>query len=186
MKSIYLTWALVFAMSIMFFAHAADGGSLREDYGKFVRKRQQLEKQRRQFEVKIKALKLEQRKLSLELYKCVTKKQEDFWTNRLNEVQVESDKLESRRLALAPLRKDLNSVRQKVENVRVEVERRHRKKTKGSNYEIEFRQYMKDLDEQYLMRIETELFSGYQEYFSEIENHISFLKNSVGQCDNGG
>jgi len=130
----------------------------------------------------IKVAKSRQRKLALELYRCVTGRQSDFWTGKLKESQDKSDVLEKKRVEINRLRQALDSVRKETEARRVEIERRHRQKVPGSDYEIEFRAYMKSLNDDYFHKIENDLFTGYADLKSGIEALNEFLNFSILQC----
>ncbi len=182
MKPVNIFRILVTIAIIVFSVNETNAGSLGSDYRKLVVKRQKLEKQRTKYEIKIKKLSSKQRRLNMRLYKCVTKKQDDFWTSKFKEAKAGNSILEKERVILDNLRKDIDKMRLEFENTRVEIERKYKPKTKGSEYETEFRQYMDNLNVQYLNRLKTELFSGYKAYLSSIEKHLRFLENSVNQC----
>ncbi|MCP4346654.1 MAG: hypothetical protein GY795_14150 [Desulfobacterales bacterium] len=182
MKPVNIIWIFVTMAIILFPVDETNAGSLGSDYRKLVVKRQKLERQRTNYEIKIRKLSSKQRKLNKRLYKCVTKKKDDFWTAKFREAKAGNSILEQERVKLGNIRKDIGEMRVEFETTRVEIERRYKPKTKGSDYETEFRQYMDNLNDQYLNKLETALFSGYKTYLSGIEKHLRFLENSVNQC----
>ncbi len=160
----------------------AEGGTLREDYRDFVVRRQDLEKERSRYQARINTLKSEQRKLTLDLYKCVVKSGRAEWAQKLDDAQARSDRLEEMRKNLNALRIELGEIRETLENERAAIERRHKRKGPGTEYEKEFRDYMRKLEEQYFQSISVKLFAGYEEYISVISSHTSALMKDIEAC----
>ncbi len=178
--------ALTVGILYLTLAAAALAGSLRDDYRATVMKRQALEKKRSEYSVAIKSRARNQRKLTFSLYKCVTSRNGDEWAALLEAAQEGSDELETERVRINELRKSIGAIRATLEKRRVEIEKQHRRKGEGTPYETAFRQYMADLEATYFQRIETALFSGYEDYLSHLDAHIDFLKKSLSKCRNDG
>jgi DNA repair exonuclease SbcCD ATPase subunit len=177
----WMRWGAA-ALLISLLAGAAWGGSLRDDYRSVVVTRQQLEKQRSQYEVRIKEIKAEQRKLTLALYKCVTRQSDPDWSARLRAAQDRDRELEAERSRLGDLRVSLDSARAALETRRAAIEEKYRGKPKGADYEADFRAYMDALRADYFDRIESDLFSGYEAYINGIEAHVAEIEAAAAEC----
>jgi len=175
-RSFLTAWILIALVA------PASAGSLRDDYRSFVVQRQALEKQRSGYVVKIKTLAEAQRKATFLLYKCVTSRRGNQWAALLETVKARSDGLEAERMRINDMRKTLDSVRQALEQRRVNIEESHRRKGEGTPYETAFRQYMADLEETYFQRIKAELFAGYEAYLAHMSEHIDFLEAAFARC----
>ncbi len=182
--SSWMRWGTA-ALVISLLGGVAWAGSLRDDYRAVVVQRQQLEKQRSQYEVRIKEIKAEQRKLTLALYKCVTQRSDPEWSARLRAAQDRDRELEAERARLGDLRVSLDSARADLEAQRADIEAKYRGKPKGADYEGEFRSYMADLRSDYFGRIESDLFSGYEAYIEGIEAHVDEIEAAVAECREG-
>lgn len=90
--------------------------------------------------------------------------------------------LEKERLELADLRKKIGDIRSKKEEQRIEIEQKHTRKGPGTQYEIDFREYMDALQNEYYTILEQELFPGYESYTRHVNEYINFLKTTVGKC----
>lgn len=166
----------------VFGIHCSEAGELKDDYAKIEIKRQQLEKQRSQYEVVLRALTARRISLNRALYQCISQKWDPSWEAELEEAKKIRETLETERLRLVNLRVTLDKVRMELEISRIETERRHQDKGPGSDYETEIRGYMDDIVSQYFVRLEKELFPGYKKYLSGIEKYFLFLKKTLDVC----
>ncbi|MCP4104332.1 MAG: hypothetical protein GY749_02170 [Desulfobacteraceae bacterium] len=181
MKSV-LSICLVIG-TFFLFVQSPIAGELQEEYKKLEIKRKTLEKQRKQYEARVKALSLQRQRLTSNLFQCISKDRKgDRWESKLNQAESTREKLETERLKIVNLRVDINKVRGEFENTRAMIESTYKIKTPGSEYETEFRRYMNGLDDQYFSRLEKELFKNYENYLSKIESYLIFLKNSIKLC----
>ncbi len=165
-------------------AASARAGDLAADYEELISERKGLERRRADYESAVAKLARRQRKISTELLKCIGRHYEPgVWEPRLDDLEDGAARLESIREALARLRVDLNRVRDEMEERRRAIETSHRRKGPGSAYEAEFRQYMTDLRTEYLDRIETELFAGYDGYVTGVREYIGMLTTMMDNCE---
>ncbi len=157
-------------------------GALAEDYNEQILQRQELENRRRDYENRLTALASQNKNLTMVFYQCISRKEKDLWEARLDKSAKAKEQMETHRLAIAEIRKRLGDIRQQLEQKRLDIESAYTDKGPGSEYETAFRAYMKELDETYFQALSGELFREYDVYFSEMEAHIAFLKECVGQC----
>lgn len=162
----------------------AVAGELAADYEAVISERRGLERRRADYESAVAKLARRQRAISTELLKCIGKHYEPgVWEPRLDDLERGADRLETLRETLARLRVDLNRVRDRMEARRRTIEETHRRKGPGSAYESEFRRYMADLRTDYLDRIESELFAGYEDYVSGVREYIGTLTTMMDNCE---
>lgn len=168
---------------VLFGIQAGWAGSLNEDYRAQVEKRQELESQRGRYEDQLKKLGARRNRLTLSLYQCVSKDPDkDYWDKRLEETKKMIETLEKKRADLIQFRLDLGKVRREMEIERQQVEKKHQEIGASFDYEGAFREYMKNLDQQYLNPIETELFDRYRTYLSAVESYLDSLEALVEEC----
>ncbi len=161
------------------------GADLKEDYRQLILKRQALEKVRRSYESKLRALSSKGRVMSSRFYQCVSANWKPIWKPKLDQAKLERKKMEASRMKLNEIRKSIGTIRQKLEGRRMGIEKKYMGKERGDDYETEFRQYMSDLDETYFGQMKDRLFKGYDQYVEEVGSYISFLKSSADLCTGG-
>ncbi len=185
MKSV-LSICLIIVITFFLFVQIPIAGELQDDYKKLEIKRQKLEKQRKQYEARLKALSLQRQRLTSNLFQCISKDWKgDRWGPKLDQAESTREKLENERLNIVKLRVDINKARGEFESTRAMIENTYKIKTPGSEYETEFRRYMNGLDDQYFSRLKKELFRDYEKYLSGIEKYLIFLKDSIELCKKG-
>ncbi len=168
---------------VLFSIQTVWAGSLNEDYRAQVKKRQELESQRGRYEARLKKLGARRNRLTLSLYQCVSKDPDkDYWDKRLEETKQMIETLEKKRADLIQFRLDLDKVRREMETERQQVEKKHQEIGASFDYEGAFREYMRNLDQEYLNPIETELFDRYRTYLSAVEGYLNSLEALVAEC----
>ena len=177
-----LRTGIIFFLLSCFFIQTPFAGTLSEDYQKLVKKRVELENKRKNFEARLSSLSSQKKSLTIVFYQCISQKDKEYWEKKLTEANKANTSLEKERLELADVRKKISEIRSKKEKQRVEIEQKYTKKGPGTQYEVDFRQYMEALKNEYYNLLEQELFPGYDSYMKNIDEYISFLKKTVGKC----
>ncbi len=157
-------------------------GTLSEEYKNMETRQNKLEKERKTHETKLRKLASRRHSLNLALNQCLSRKIDKDWGTKIKEAREAQNKLEQKRKNLVTMRVELDTVRSKLEADRAEIENNYKGKSRGAEYEAEFRNYMSDFDIQYFQRVETELFQGYIVYLSAVENYNAYLKRFVDEC----
>lgn len=175
----------------------AAAGTLQEDYKATEAKRRALEKKRMDYENRQQSVSSEMQKITKDLNDCIyetrmkalekrkTKIYESWrtiWESRLKEAEIARRNAEEVRRSLTHLWRDLSDVRKKFETLRQEIEKKHTYKGPGAAYEKEFRSYMESMEKNYFDRIESELFTGYEEYLNGARGYLKLLANSLQMC----
>ena len=153
--------------------------TLQSDYKALERDRKKLEKQRKYYEEQIAALSSQANDLRHQITECASKP--DGWEDRLG-IRQSAEKLETQRAAIAEMRSNLDKKRLGIEQARIGIEKKYSDKSTGSEYEQEFRQYMENLHNDYIVPVETQLLQRYEKYLSGFENYIPLLKNTLQLC----
>ncbi len=159
---------------------------LQSEYRELVRKRQKLESQRRSYEKQINLLSSQGNALNLAISECMSQRAETEWQKiKREEVRLTTNKLDAQQIHIAKLRTQLDKKRLEIEQARIGIEKKYANKDPGSEYEEEFRRYMEDLNDEFLMPVETKLLQSYEQYLSGFESYILLLKDIAGQCKGG-
>ena len=177
-STIFIIALVLFLVSI----GPADSATLRQDYRKLETKRQKLERQRIDYEKKLKTLRRHEDKMSVEFYHCVSQKSKANWKQKLENAKLMTGSLEAVHQNIENKRKEFDRMRRDLERSRIEIEKKHRRKGKGTDYENDFRQYMGALESQYLHPLEQFLLKDCREQIAETEKYLEFLKKSTAIC----
>lgn len=183
----FLVHVIVIA-SVLFgcFLQIASAEDLQSEYREIVRKRQKLERQRRNYEKQISALSSQGNTLDLAISECMSRTAETEWQKvKREEIRLTTDKLDAQQGHIAKLRTQLDKKRLDIEQMRIGIEKKYANKDPGSGYEEEFRRYMEELNDEFLMPVETKLLESYEQYLSGFESYILLLKDVAGQCKEG-
>ncbi len=177
MKRILCSGMIVF---ILFgFLGSLYAETLQSDYKALERDRKKLEKQRKYYEEQISTLNAQANDLRHQIIECGAKS--DGWEDRLG-IRQSAEKLETQRAAISEMRSNLDKKRLGIEQARIGIEKKYSDKTPGSEYEKEFRQYMENFRNEYIVPVETQLLQRYEQYLSGFENYILLLKNTLQLC----
>ncbi len=174
----------------------SQAGTLQEDYKSMEARRRGLEKIRGGYEERLDGLTHHLETVLADLNACIDEtvsrtraktsstmggNLQVLWEMRLEEAELVRRASEDDRRRLQKLWKELGEVRRQFEEIREEIERTYRK-NRGKAYEEAFREYMRELEKQYFLRIENDLFSAYEGYLSAVEGYTEFLENSLMLC----
>ncbi|HAO22211.1 MAG TPA: hypothetical protein DCQ37_18145 [Desulfobacteraceae bacterium] len=179
---------IVVIVSVLFgcLLQSAIAEDLQSEYRELVRKRQKSERQRRSYEKQISALSSQGNTLSSTIFECMAKTTETEWHKiKREEIRLTANKLDAQQAHIAKLRTQLDKKRIDIEQTRIGIEKKYANKDPGSEYEEEFRRYMEDLNDEFLMPVETKLLESYEQYLSGFESYILLLKEIAGQCKGG-
>ncbi len=186
------------ALCLMMPASLALAGTLQSDYAALEARRKALESQRRGYEKQLQKQAEAINQVADDLNDCVyetrmkalkMKKHKIYetwrgiWESRLKEAEVARKTSEEERRELIQTWRELDKVRQALEEKRAEIEESHTVKGPGSAYEKAFREYMAELEDQYFQRLENELFEGYRTYLDGAEGYLMFMKGSLSICE---
>ncbi|PID73655.1 MAG: hypothetical protein CSB33_02590 [Desulfobacterales bacterium] len=163
-------------------ASPASAASLVDDYHQLVAQRQKLEAERKKYEAEQARLAAQQKSLLTLFFQCISRQKKDLWEEKVSQADAITKKIEEMRLKLPPLRKEIDKNRKELEKERQAIEARHTHKGPGTPYELDFRHYIKGLQDRYFHRLASELFPGYEAYIREMAAYNQFLKDSVGLC----
>lgn len=147
--------------------------SLQSEYKEMERSRKKLEKQRKYYEQQLNTLNIEAQDLRRQIAGC---------EDRLKKIGQAADKLETQRAAIGKMRTELDKKRLGIEQARIGIEKKYSDKSHGSEYEEEFRKYMDDVHNEYMIPVETQLLRHYEQYLSGFENYILMLRTAVQSC----
>ena len=153
--------------------------TLQSDYKALERDRKKLEKQRKYYEEQIGTLNAQANDLRHQIIECGAKS--EGWEDRLG-IRQAAERLEAQRTAITEMRSNLDKKRLGIEQARIGIEKKYSDKSAGSEYEKEFRQYMENLRNEYIVPVETQLLQRYEQYLSGFENYILLLKNTLQLC----
>lgn len=172
---------IVVCVMVIVFARS-EAGTLQEDYRASESRQKELVKKRMDYEVELRKLSAKRHSLNLALNQCFSKNFNNLWEVKIKEAKAIKEKLEEERNALVELRVDLDDVRSELEGERTNIEKKYRNKSRGTEYEEEFRGYMSELEIKYFLRLENELFTGYEAYLGGVRNYHAFLQGLVDEC----
>lgn len=159
---------------------------LQTEYREIVRKRQKSERQRRSYEKQISVLSSQSNTLSSAIFECMAQIPETEWHKvKREEIRLTTDKLDAQQAHIAKLRAQLDKKRLEIEQRRIGIEKKYANKDPGSEYEKEFRRYMEELNDEFLMPVETKLLESYEQYLSGFESYVLLLKDIAGRCKEG-
>ncbi len=178
----YSSLAAIFACVMLIGSVQSEAETLGKDYEASVLRQKELVKERRDYEVKLRRLSAKRHSLNLALNQCFSKNFNKVWESRIKDAMEIRDKLEDERNALVKLRVDLDDIRSKLESSRMKIELKYRNKSRGDEYETEFRQYMSELEINYFLRLENGLFAGYETYLTGVGKYHNFLQGLVDEC----